>query len=43
MKPIGKYIVITKINEEKKTDSGLILSADDVNAYRYHRNKCGKY
>ena len=39
MKPIGKYIVITKINEEKKTDSGLILSADDVNAYRYHKAK----
>jgi|TARA_R110000744_G_scaffold15134_7_gene42593 co-chaperonin GroES (HSP10) len=39
MKPIGKYIIIRKINEEKKTDSGLILSADDVDSYRYHKAK----
>ncbi len=37
MKPIGKYIVINKIHEEKKTESGLILSANDVNEYRYHK------
>ena len=27
MTPIGKYIIINKIKEEKKTKSGLLLSA----------------
>ena len=30
MKPIGKYILIKQVKEEVKTDSGLLLSAKDV-------------
>jgi co-chaperonin GroES (HSP10) len=37
MRPIGKYIVITSIDEEIKTDSGLILSGEDANQFRYKR------
>jgi len=37
MKPIGKYIVVVPIDEEVKTQSGLILSGDDVNQFRYKR------
>jgi co-chaperonin GroES (HSP10) len=37
MKPIGKYIVIRTIDEELKTESGLILSGEDVNQMRYKR------
>tara|TARA_R100001224_G_scaffold50508_2_gene29219 strand:+ start:261 stop:518 length:258 start_codon:yes stop_codon:yes gene_type:complete len=37
MQPIGKYIVIKKVKEEKKTQSGLLLSAEDVESYRYHK------
>lgn len=37
MKAIGKYIVIKVIEEEVKTDSGLILSAQDVEGFRYRR------
>ena len=37
MKPIGKYIVINKINEELKTESGLLLSAQDVSDFRYRK------
>ena len=37
MKPIGKYIVVVPIDEEVKTESGLILSGDDVNQFRYKR------
>lgn len=35
MRPIGKYIVVTNVDEEVKTESGLILSGDDVNQFRY--------
>jgi len=35
MKPIGKYIVIKTIEEELKTESGLILSGEDANQLRY--------
>ena len=35
MKPIGKYIVIKTIEEEIKTSSGLLLSAEDANEMRY--------
>jgi co-chaperonin GroES (HSP10) len=35
VKPIGKYIVIVSSKEETKTGSGLILSANDVNEFRY--------
>jgi co-chaperonin GroES (HSP10) len=37
MTPIGKYIVVVPIDEEVKTQSGLILSGDDVNQFRYKR------
>ena len=37
MKPIGKYIVIKTIEEELKTSSGLLLSAEDANEMRYKR------
>jgi chaperonin GroES len=37
MKPIGKYIVIKNIDEELKTESGLILSGEDMNQMRYKR------
>jgi len=37
MKPIGKYIVIKKIDEELKTESGLLLSAQDASAFRYKK------
>jgi co-chaperonin GroES (HSP10) len=37
MKPIGKYIVVKNIDEEIKTESGLILSGDDTNQLRYKR------
>ena len=37
MKPIGKYIVIKKIKEELKTESGLLLSAQDAENFRYRK------
>jgi co-chaperonin GroES (HSP10) len=37
MKPIGKYILIRQIKEEVKTESGLLLSADDVSQIRYKK------
>ena len=37
MKPIGKYILIQQIKEEIKTESGLLLSADDVSQIRYKK------
>ena len=37
MKPIGKYIVIKTIEEEIKTSSGLLLSAEDAKEMRYKR------
>jgi co-chaperonin GroES (HSP10) len=37
MKPIGKYILIQQVKEEIKTDSGLLLSANDVSQIRYRK------
>ena len=37
MKPIGKYILISEIKEEIKTDSGLLLSAKDAQDIRYKK------
>jgi co-chaperonin GroES (HSP10) len=37
MRPIGKYILIKKIDEEVETSSGLLLSADDIKDLRYKR------
>lgn len=39
MKPIGKNIVIKTLEEEIKTSSGLLLSADDANQLRYKKGK----
>jgi chaperonin GroES len=37
LQPIGKYIIIKNIDEELKTESGLILSGEDANQMRYKR------
>jgi co-chaperonin GroES (HSP10) len=37
MKPIGKYIVVTQVDENVKTESGLMLSGEDMNQFRYRR------
>lgn len=37
MQPIGKYVLVKLIDEEVKTDSGLLLTAQDVNDFRYHK------
>ena len=42
MKPIGKYIVIKTIKEELKTESGLLLSAQDVSDFRYRKGQVVK-
>ena len=37
MRPIGKYIIVKDIQEEIRTESGLILSGEDANQLRYKR------
>ena len=37
MKPIGKYIAVKNIDEEIKTQSGLILSGEDASQMRYRK------
>lgn len=37
MKAIGKNIVIRQVDEEIKTASGLVLSGEDANQFRYKR------
>tara|TARA_R110000787_G_scaffold89177_6_gene188832 strand:- start:832 stop:1089 length:258 start_codon:yes stop_codon:yes gene_type:complete len=37
MRPINKYIIVKQIKEELKTSSGLLLSADDANQFRYKK------
>lgn len=37
MKAIGKYIVINSIDEEIRTESGLILSGKDADGFRYKK------
>ncbi|MDB4534007.1 hypothetical protein N9242_03975 [Vicingaceae bacterium] len=39
MRPIGKYIVIDSIKEETTTESGLLLSGEDMDKLRYGRGK----
>lgn len=39
MKPIGKYIVIKTIEEDIKTESGLILSGQDTDQLRYKKGE----
>jgi len=42
MKPIGKYILIKKVKESVKTDSGLMLSGKDVSDIRYKKGVVSK-
>jgi len=37
MKPIGKYVIIKPIEEELKTESGLILTKQDADEFRYKK------
>jgi chaperonin GroES len=37
MKPIGKYILIKKIEEEVETSSGILLSSEEANQMRYKK------
>lgn len=39
MKPINKYIVITTIDEQIKTDSGLLLTGSDSEKFRYKKGQ----
>jgi co-chaperonin GroES (HSP10) len=42
MKPINKYIVINKLEEELKTESGLLLSQEDAKNFRYAKARVVK-
>ena len=42
MQPIGKFIVIRTIEEDIKTESGLILSGEDANQFRYKKGEVVK-
>lgn len=37
MTPIGKYIILKDVEEEIKTESGLLLSGEDTNQLRYKK------
>ena len=37
MKAVGKYIVITEIKEQQKTESGILLTSEDSNLLRYKK------
>ncbi len=37
MQAVNKYIIVETIVEEMKTDSGLLLSGDDTNEFRYKK------
>ena len=39
MRAINNFIVIDKVEEEVKTDSGLLLTASDVDEFRYKKAK----
>jgi co-chaperonin GroES (HSP10) len=39
MKTIGKNIAVRKINEEVKTKSGILLSAEDSSEFRYQKGE----
>lgn len=39
MQAINKYIIIEKIAEEMKTESGLLLSGEDANEFRYNKGR----
>ena len=37
MQPIGKYIALKPVEEELKTKSGILLSAQDADEFRYKK------
>lgn len=37
LKPVGKHILINAVDEEIKTESGLLLSAKDADELRYKK------
>ena len=37
MTPIGKYILVDVLTEEMETSSGLLLSAEDADNFRYKK------
>jgi len=39
MRPISKYILIEPIEEEIRTDSGILLTNDEAQRRRYHKGK----
>ena len=39
MKPIARYILIEPIEEEIKTESGILLSGDEAHKRRYQKGK----
>lgn len=39
MKAVGNYIVITEIKEQHKTESGLLLTSQDAEKFRYKKGK----
>jgi co-chaperonin GroES (HSP10) len=39
MKPIGKYIIIKPIEEQLKSDSGLLLTSEDASNFRYKKGE----
>jgi|TARA_R110002012_G_scaffold233815_1_gene407159 co-chaperonin GroES (HSP10) len=39
MRPISKYILIEPIDEEIKTESGILLTNDEAQRRRYHKGK----
>lgn len=39
MRPISKYILVEPIEEELKTESGILLTNDEAQRRRYHKAK----
>ena len=39
MKAIGKFIIVEPINEEVKSNSGLLMSGDEVSKLRYRKSR----
>jgi len=39
MKAVGKYVIIENITEELKSNSGLIMTGEDMGSLRYRKSK----
>jgi co-chaperonin GroES (HSP10) len=39
MKAVGKYLIIENITEELKSNSGLIMTGEDMSNLRYRKSK----